>query len=124
MPLTVWTTVSKPRREAQGPLLPKADLGATWPGLRARSLAGQVSQAIPLGKNVCLANQAHKGFQLVLLPEVDVGGELAVAGVVLSVRAAGEVGSGNPQHIGAVFGQYAGAGRTGQDPGQVQDSYA
>jgi hypothetical protein len=70
---------------------------------------------VALREHVGVANQPPQGLDVLRLAQIEMGGELAVAGVVLLAAEARQVRAGDLQHVGAVLGERARAGRPGDD---------
>ena len=75
---------------------------------------------VALREHVGLAHQPAQGFEVLRLAQIEMRRELAVAGVVFLVAEIRQMRAGDLQHVGAVLGQRAGAGRPGEDARQVE----
>ena len=127
MPLADWTTLSKPRR-----LAPRAGVAvggqrhADDPGPQPGQLGGgepqpvQRSRPVALGEHVGPLDQAPQRVPAAGGFQVQVAAALAVPGVPHHLRVVRLRRGADPEHVGAVLGQGAGADRPGQHPGQVE----
>src|SRR5207249_6560016 len=73
------------------------------------------ARPVALREHVGLAHQSAQRLEILRLAQVEMGRELAVAGVVLLVTDVRQMLRSDLQDVGAVLGQGAGARRPGED---------
>src|SRR6266516_7675131 len=78
------------------------------------------ARPVALREHVGLADQSAQGLELPRLAQIEVGGELAVAGIQLLVLDDWQMRRSDLQDVGAVLGEGAGTRRPGEHPGQVE----
>src|SRR6516225_4678485 len=131
MPLTVCTTVSKPRRDAPRAGVtegterdvdePRSDRSQL---LWRQAAVGQSARTKSLREDICLAHQPAQDIDIAASAQVEFGRQLAVPGIQFLVPKAGQMCASDPQDVSAMFGERAGTSRSGQDASQVEDADA
>ena len=82
------------------------------------------ARAIALREHIRLAHQSAQDIDIALLAQIEMRRQLAVAGVEFLVAEIGQMRRGDLQHVRAVLGQRARAGRAGEHARQVEHADA
>src|SRR5947209_2590092 len=112
MPLTACTTVSKPRRGCPWTLMTERTNGQIdeprpelVQGLGREAARIKRARPIALQKNIGALNQSAQRFPIIGRAQVQMGSELAMAGVGVLVPHLRKVRSRDFENLGAVFGK-------------------
>ena len=131
MPLTVLhhRVEAAPRRPGAG-MAEGAERHIDQPGpqrgqlLRRQAAVGQSARTVSLREDVRLAHQPVQDVDVGRRAQIEMGRELAVPGVPFLVAEVGQMRGRDLQHVGAVLGEGAGAGRPGEHAREVEDANA
>ena len=127
MPVTVCASCSQPGRSTHGPFVAVAvDRGVHQAGsqrgelLRAEAAPRERAAAVALGEDVGALHERAQPLGVGGIVEIQVRRALAVTRVHHERRDEGQLRRADPQHVGAVRGERAPAGRPGEHAGEIE----